>query len=262
MSRSGLSGRRLRPIYIPGAASSSSTPSKGESLHSCRRGGMIWPEDEQGGRPKGKEQSGDFPPASDEHLYLTSIRPALCLCTLSPSSFISVCHWFLCSVFSVWGFSLLMGGVGGFFLILQLLPLLATMGGYSLCPGPPHGGPRCVCFFESRPCPRVAECFVFVSCLSWTLLMLTLTWAGPGGWSRSGYPSFPRSSLGTRPILISCSSSLPAQLSLSLSLSLSLGLRVPGLSLGPFPPTSFPFLFLSLSNRLVGNTQKLNVYIT
>lgn len=27
------------------------------------------------GRPKGKEQSGGFPPASDEHLYLTSIRP-------------------------------------------------------------------------------------------------------------------------------------------------------------------------------------------
>lgn len=42
---------------------------------------------------------------------------------------------------------------------------------------------------------------------------------------------------------------------LTLSRSLSLGLRVPGLS--QTPPTSFPFLFLSLSNRLVGNTQKI-----
>lgn len=213
---------------------------------------MIWPEDEQGAGRKGRNRAGV------SRLLQMSIStshpsaPALCLCTLSPSSFISVCHWFLCSVFSVWGFSLLMGSVGGFLLILRLLPLLATMGGYSLCPGPPHGGPRRVCFFESRPCPRVAECFVFVSCLSWTLLMLTLTWAGPGGRSRSGYPSFPRSSSGMRPILI-CSSSLPARL--SLSRSLSLGLRVPGLP--QTPPTSFPFLFLSLSNQLVGNTQKI-----
>lgn len=106
---------------------------------------MIWPEDEQGAGRKGRNRAGV------SRLLQMSIStshpsaPALCLCTLSPSSFISVCHWFLCSVFSVWGFSLLMGSVGGFLLILRLLPLLATMGGYSLCPGPPHGGPRRVC---------------------------------------------------------------------------------------------------------------------